>query len=99
MEVRLSAGPAANALPEKPRASKLARVQSETSERVTTLLHDMIALEDFDREVIALLNGENSDKVLFERLFPEEDIGEPQARRLAASLEKFIKEGLIHHPD
>ena len=69
-------------------------------ENVTSLLHETVKLDDFDREVVALLDGSLSDKEILERLFPEEDLGATQVARLASSLEGLLRKGLIHRePD
>ena len=96
IDIRLSAGAAASELPLLPRASLLARVQSRESERVTSLNHQVVDVEDFDREVLALLTGENGDSTLLERLFPEEELNESHVARLAKSLERLLRSALIH---
>lgn len=97
IEIRLSRGSAANELADCPLGSLLARSQSQEGPRVTNLLHEIVELEDFEREVLALLNGESSDRLLLERLFPEQDIGEEQIYRLAQALEQLLRKGLLHH--
>ncbi len=97
---RACPGQASALLPEQPRVSRLARRQSMNRENVTSLLHETVKLDDFDREVVALLDGSLSDKEILERLFPEEDLGATQVARLASSLEGLLRKGLIHRePD
>jgi methyltransferase-like protein/2-polyprenyl-3-methyl-5-hydroxy-6-metoxy-1,4-benzoquinol methylase len=53
---------------EKPQASRLARIQAESDNRVTTLRHQAIALDDVGRQVLQWLDGSNDRDSLVELL-------------------------------
>jgi methyltransferase-like protein/SAM-dependent methyltransferase len=46
-----------NAVPERPRATPLVRLQAETSRAVTNLRHEMVQVDDFSRILLLLLDG------------------------------------------
>lgn len=52
----------------RPVASLLARLQSETTNRVTNLRHELVHLSPFDAELIRLLDGTRDRPVLLEAL-------------------------------
>ena len=60
--------PLAAEIAERPKASPLARLQAETSPRVTNLRHRVVELGPFDRLVLGLLDGDRDGFALIDGL-------------------------------
>lgn len=52
----------------RPVASPLARLQADTSNRVTSLAHEIVALEEFDRQLVRHLDGNRDRAALLSAL-------------------------------
>lgn len=66
--LHVQAPPATIKIPERPRASPLARQQARSSDRVSSLRHRLVALSDFDQMVLLLLDGEHDRAALLAEL-------------------------------
>jgi methyltransferase-like protein/trans-aconitate methyltransferase len=69
-QIELSVAPSGFTLqiPERPLASPLARLQAESSNRVTTLRHEAITLSDLQRHVLRYMDGQHDRAALLEEL-------------------------------
>ena len=66
VQLRVWTPPVAATVGDKPVASSLARLQAATGDRVTTLLHQPMAIDAFDRVLIPLLDGTRTLEMLAE---------------------------------
>lgn len=88
-----------------PKASKVARVQSGYGNEVTNLHHTSVRLNDFDSELLKLLDGKKSKDQLLEHLLektlksrPSKNVSVLKAnllQQMQQSLEKFSQHGLL----
>jgi methyltransferase-like protein/SAM-dependent methyltransferase len=60
--------PIANRPGERPQAFTVARHQAQTGARVTSLLHELVQLSEFDRQLIRQLDGKRTQKDLLDKL-------------------------------
>lgn len=110
--VELSVRPAgwATALPERPAVRRLARLQSETDDTVTTLRHQNLKLNRMARQLLRLLDGTRTRDQILRDLEKEirdsakaiggKVIMEPQdrarlGRAMDQDLKRFVGEGLL----
>src|SRR5262249_45206905 len=88
---------------DRPVASPLARIEAETTARVTTLLHRHVELDDFQTLLIPLLDGTRDRAALlteFERLVAKGDLSlDHQGKPLqeASQVRELLIEGLDLH--
>ncbi len=86
---------------EKPRGFRIARLQAEKETRVTSVLHELVQLNDFDRQLLQLADGNRTRKEIADRFASDVQEGKLQASKqftdpsqLQAALEKALDEGL-----
>jgi methyltransferase-like protein len=87
---------------ERPRSSAVARLQAESSARVTSLLHELVMLNEVDRQLVRMANGERThadlraelDRLIREgKLIPSAAIAGDQAK-LQSALDDSVRDGL-----
>jgi methyltransferase-like protein len=86
---------------EQPRGFRIARLQAEKETRVTSVLHELVQLNDFDRQLLQLADGNRTRKEIADRFASDVQEGKLQASKqftdpsqLQAALEKALDEGL-----
>lgn len=94
IELRTVEPAIAHRVSSQPTASRLARVQAESSMLVTNLKHDVVKLEPHERTVIQLLDGTRDRSSLVES-FAEGAEEEPIEPLLEKVLERFRRQSLL----
>jgi methyltransferase-like protein/2-polyprenyl-3-methyl-5-hydroxy-6-metoxy-1,4-benzoquinol methylase len=86
---------------ERPRAFAVSRLQARVTPRVTSLLHELVALNEFDRQVLLLADGTRTQSEIVEVLLGHVREGKLKASgpvnepgQLEAALEKAASESL-----
>jgi methyltransferase-like protein len=95
------APPLASRAGERPRAFQVARHQAATQPRVTSLLHELVQLTDFDRQVLRMCDGERSRGEIVAQMANDVRSGKLKASQpmndpsqLQTALEKALNDGL-----
>jgi methyltransferase-like protein/cyclopropane fatty-acyl-phospholipid synthase-like methyltransferase len=94
--------PMANRPGERPTAFTVARHQAQKDGRVTSLLHELVQLSDFDRQLIRQLDGQRTQKDILDKLTADVKSGalKPSAgvsqepAQLQAALQKTLNDSL-----
>ena len=68
VELHVHRSPEIADISERPRASPLARIQAESSSKVTSWRHRQLELNDFDRRLLPLLDGSRTQAELLDAL-------------------------------
>jgi len=86
---------------ERPRGFRVARLQAEKEGRVTSLLHELVNLNEFDRQILLMADGRSTRRELVDRLARDVREGKLQASQpindpsqLQANVEKALDESL-----
>jgi methyltransferase-like protein len=94
--------PIASQPSERPQAFAVARQQAQKDGRVTSLLHELVQLSDFDRQLIRQLDGSRTQKDILDKLAADVKSGalKPSAGvssdpgQLQAALQKTLADSL-----
>jgi methyltransferase-like protein len=93
--------PVAARVGERPRGFRVARRQAKTEARVTSLLHELVQLNDFDRQLLQMCDGERTRGEIIEQMADDVRSGKLKASQpinepgqLKNALEKALNDGL-----
>lgn len=90
-----TAGIASNRITDYPKASMLAIEQSHTSNTVTSLHNTPIPLDEFEKKVLRVLNGEKSLETCSKKIFENEIESANNFKRFHSTVKKFLDNALL----
>ena len=95
IDLRTSEGVCTNQISVRPRASNLARAQAKRGGQVTSLLHKIIDLNDFERQLLCLLDGNLNQEDILRILFQDCIPGPIDLQKFSSAMEKLLRSALI----
>lgn len=95
LDLRKTSGPASNKLSEVPKVSALARHQAQSSNLVTTLLHETVELSEVEREILLLLKGDISKEQVIEHCQRKFGSSEVILRKIRDGFKNLIAKALV----